>query len=373
MKRRFFLFKISLIITALVFEMAVSAQGTSITKIPLRSKAYTMVTSPDTRLIATSELGVIHQDEVFTQYLPIHIFDSENGEELFTLEGHTDYALSLSFNTDASVLASYHPNGWIYLWDTATGAVLREIRAIPDMGTIRFIPNSHLLVQAAISSLIPTILVWNTDTGAVESVLLDRSVSRAEARNSREENRHLPNNIVDMLVMPDGEIVITTTAMNDILAWNLSSGQRDPLLYNEDNRLPYFDLRTVALAEDGDTLIYANAREGIVYLQSVTEGTITPIYVGALPASAVATAVEADVIAWLGGERSAPVIFISSTADPTAITEIPLFSDATLPTSLVFSPATATLTVSPDGSRIIVGGFVNTDDAENAILVIENG
>ncbi len=374
MKRCLQLLKLSLLfmLITLLPGLAVGAQENTFTIIPLRSRAYTMTLSPDARLIATSELGVIHEDEVFSNYLPIRLFDSASGQELFALEGHTDYAASLAFNSDGSVLASYHPNGWIYLWNTATGTLIREIPAFPDAGIIHFVPQSSLLLQATTSTTLPGILVWDTDTGAIQSILLERFASRAEARDYAEENSWLSENIVSMLVMPDSETVITATIMNDLLMWNMATNQQRYLLRNEGRRQPNYDIRTLAIAADNETLVYANYRENIVYRQSITDGTATPIYEGTAPVSAVAAASEADVIAWLGGEREAPSISITSIADPTTITEIPLFSEAALPTSLVFIPPTAMLAVSPDGSRIIVGGLYNRDGDENAIVIIEN-
>lgn len=340
----------------------------SITVIPFQSEAYSIAVSPDSRLIATTENSVIHNDEVLLEYLPIRVFDSDTGEEIFTLEGFTDYAGQLAFNDDSSVLASYHAIGWIYLWDMTTGEMIRQIPAIPNASFIHFVPGTNLLVQAIQNGLLPSLLVWNTDTGAIDSVVMNRFETQFAFRNYIGNSGSLPEPITALQVLPDGETVLASTAMNDVFLWNFVTNERNYLVTNTEDRRPYFDIRSIAMTPEG--ILYPHTRDELLRFLNTSTGEETTLFEGRV--HSVASASDADVIAWLGGGRDDLTLYITSLNDPTKLEEVPLASIN--PTGeLALLPGFSSVVVSADGTKIIVGGFINRDGSDNGILVLNNG
>jgi WD40 repeat protein len=66
----------------------------------------------------------------------IHIFDSQNGREIFTLTGHSKYILAISFSPDGSRLlsaaqdSSGKSQGHIIVWNMSNGWELGRLKSV---------------------------------------------------------------------------------------------------------------------------------------------------------------------------------------------------------------------------------------------------
>lgn len=58
----------------------------------------------------------------------VHLIDLTTGAEIRTLSGHTDFVHSVTFSPDGTQLMSYGYAGQLRIWNTADGALAREVR-----------------------------------------------------------------------------------------------------------------------------------------------------------------------------------------------------------------------------------------------------
>ena len=361
-----------LLVCVLLVPMLVGAQEDdfAVRRIAVNSAAYSMTMSDDGRLLAVYELGAIHADEVIPEFLPVRVYDLDAGEERFTLQGTTDYALDAAFSSDGSVLATYHVVGWIYLWDMSDGSLIRQIPALPNQGQIEFLPDSPVLLQGAINVGSPMLLQWDTETGAITRVLNERFKSRADFDLFLDENLSIPDQALVLLPLGDGETVILSTGMDRILRWNLNTGEQVWLYENSDNR-PYFSLRNLALSADEQTLVYPLAQSDTITVADAATGADATVYdfsLETLGSPGIVAIAGSDVL-YITGERGEEIINIAPLDDLTSATQIELAS--LLDVEIQPIPFSS-IAVSDDGSRIVIGGFGSPNAPDNnRVLILE--
>jgi WD40 repeat protein len=108
--------------------------------------------SPDNRLLAAAGTS---ED--------VHLWQLIDGQELFTLKGHSNWVLSLAFSPDSQLLASAGEDGKIKLWDTHNGTCLLTLLGHTDyVHTVTFNPDMQVLASGSIDR---TIKLWDIQTG----------------------------------------------------------------------------------------------------------------------------------------------------------------------------------------------------------------
>ncbi len=90
----------------------------------------------------------------------LHLWNLENGDELFSVQAHTDSANRVAFHPDGSRLATAGNDGKVRIWDTKTGLETLSLRGHPDMvnGT-SFSPDGRRLASVGIDG---TLKVWDS-------------------------------------------------------------------------------------------------------------------------------------------------------------------------------------------------------------------
>ncbi|WP_019500718.1 NB-ARC domain-containing protein [Pseudanabaena sp. PCC 6802] len=108
--------------------------------------------SPDDRLLAAAGTS---ED--------IHLWQSIDGQELFTLKGHKNWVLSIAFSPDSQLLASAGEDNSIKLWDVRDGNCLLTLLGHTDyVHTVTFNPDVQVLASGSIDR---TIKLWDVQTG----------------------------------------------------------------------------------------------------------------------------------------------------------------------------------------------------------------
>ena len=91
--------------------------------------------SADSRLVAAG-----HSDD------RVYVWDIENGESRFILEGHAGDVVTVDFSPDGRSLASGSADGTVRLWSPVTGQLVRVITGFSDNVTwVEFTEDSRLL------------------------------------------------------------------------------------------------------------------------------------------------------------------------------------------------------------------------------------
>lgn len=116
-----------------------------------------VATSQDGRLIAASDSDGI-----------IHVWDSENVQEVVTLRGHTNRIYSISFAPDNKTLASGSADRTIRIWDLQTGQCNQVLKGHDYI--VRSVEFSSDGLTLASGGFDNTLKLWNLDQGECKTI-----------------------------------------------------------------------------------------------------------------------------------------------------------------------------------------------------------
>jgi uncharacterized protein with WD repeat len=93
----------------------------------------------------------------------VKVWDGQTGQEVLTLEGHTQWVGSVCFSPDGKRLASASADKKVKLWDALTGQEILTFEGhTQPVSCVCFSPDGKRLASA---SLDQTVRVWDADTG----------------------------------------------------------------------------------------------------------------------------------------------------------------------------------------------------------------
>lgn len=126
--------------------------GNELRTMPAGDTVWTVAFSPDGKTLAA---GVVSGD--------IKLWDTQSGQELKTLTGHTGWVDSLAFSPNGQILASASTDKRIMLWNTTSGQQLRVITGHTDQVTsVAFSPDGQLIASASWDL---TVRLWDAQSG----------------------------------------------------------------------------------------------------------------------------------------------------------------------------------------------------------------
>jgi WD40 repeat protein len=189
----------------------------------LRDSANTVLRiafSPDGKIIASAS-----GDSA------IRLWDTQTGELLKTLTGHTESLLSVAYSPDGQTLASTGYDKTIRLWDAHTGEQLQTLEAHTDaIHQATFSPDGRTIASASRDQ---TICLWDAQTGEHRQTL----TGHIEAVHT-------------VLFSPGGQYIASGSDDKTIRIWDAHTGEQLQVL-NEETNGPYYCL---AFSPDGTTL-----------------------------------------------------------------------------------------------------------------------
>lgn len=331
------------------------AQDISNREIPIMGEMAGVRLSPDGQMIVTFENGVIHNDYIVPEFMPIRLYDVATGEEVAAFTGHTDYASSAVFSADNRTLVTYHNHGYIYLWDVKSREFIRRIPALPGYLQMDLFPDGQTL--AVLTGGIGQVSLFDVGTGHITQVLMRRFDTYAEFRE-REMSQGPLDNFVALAIAPDGQSLATATIFGRIYLWDIQTG--DYHLLRDADSSPALNIRQLRFTPDGSSLVFSHREDAMIYGLDVASGRET----FGVPADGIWFAVSHDGtrVAWFGESR----VYMADVSRPDESVELAF----ALPAGLRPQAPQLLLAFLPGDNQLVLGGFY-APDGGNRVFIID--
>ncbi|HDS29066.1 MAG TPA: WD40 repeat domain-containing protein, partial [Candidatus Acetothermia bacterium] len=223
----------------------------------------------------------------------IKVWDVESGEVLATLAGHVGMVRSVLFSPDGTLLASAGADGAVRFWDVGSWAELLVLAHPDEVNSVAFSPDGALLVTACDDT---RVRLW--DVAAAEEVL---SLSGHAGF------------VWSVAFSPDGQRVASGSEDGTARLWDVLTGQSLRTLVHQidGQRVP---VNTVAFSPDG-AMLATGSDANVIELWTVSTGEKVrdePLQGHQARIWSVAFSVDG---AWLasGSEDAAAILWTAST------------------------------------------------------------
>lgn len=370
-------FLITILVLLLVLPTAAQLDDYTVRTIPITSRGSNFQMTADGHLLAMHEIGQIYAIDdslaVDPNALPVRVYDLDAGELLYELSGPPDFPREIAFSADGSALAAYYEVGWIYLWNMADGSLINRIATVPSMGKIAFVPDSNLLVQSGSSYPLPIVIIYDTETGYIVSTVLNRFLSMAAFRQVMDNQQYFPVTLTEMRMLSDSETLLASTSLDNVIRWNLITGEQITLVGNADNR-PYFGVTDIEVTNDEQAAVVVNLQRDTITVVDLATQATQEYEFDNIPAGASAL-IDDQTLIYLTGERDAEMLNIAPLSDISNGEQVDLRSLVDLPEGIRLQGLYLDMAASMDGNRIVLAGFFASDELaeDNLIVVLDRG
>lgn len=333
-----------------------SAQEPTVKLIPVAGSLFSSRLSPDGKTLAMAEDGNMQNWGVNPLYVPIRLLNLETGE-MSGLIGEPDYALGIAFSPDGTRFAASYGAGYLYVWDLASGTVLKQIpTSLQAIGRLAFLPDGKTLALVT-GSRRPEVWLFDTDTGHITTVYLHHPANYSEMMEQKSIDGP-----AGFALSPDGTALAVVSLAGTIAVWNLADGSETVLVQATDET-PTLFIRALSFTPDGSRLVYYHSKEKMIHMLDVATGQDVLSFAAAV--SIFALSPDGETIVW--ADREANALMMTSLVQPGEPQAIPL--PASEDYEMRPQPPMGGLFFTPDGRQIIFSGYVSTS-MSNAIAVV---
>jgi WD40 repeat protein len=327
--------------------------------------AYDMKVSPDGRIAAVYVgrsarvlFDISPSDYVPDEsLLPIRLIDLTTGNELGRLAWQTDYTSDVAFTPDGKRLASYHLNGDIYVWDLESRIPIQRITALIGLegGGMEFLPDGKTLVAYGTVGGVGQFLLWDVQTGYITDIWRVPYESLGQLKLQGYPQDAWDYVYVAFDISPDGTLLATATPNGEVMLWDTTTLEQT-LVQQEASEWGQIYIRSVTFSADSTTLVYFDRWSQQTHFWDVTSRTETTAL--SIGSRNFGLSPRNDALAWATPDE----LWLANVDQPSLVTKVLDFQGSLLPTGVV--------TFTPDGNRIVVGGFAQDSNKDNVIYVV---
>jgi WD40 repeat protein/serine/threonine protein kinase len=167
---------------------------------------WTTDISPDGKLMASGSGPLRLPDDTSNLDTTVRIWDIETGQEIRTLQGHTNTVDSVKFTLDGDYLLSASWDGTIKQWDVITGQMLQTYEGHDgNVYMLDMMPNGEQFISASADG---TLKLWDIQSG---EVILTYSGHEGEVNSVN--------------ISPDGVQMLSGAGDKTIRLWDIESGE----------------------------------------------------------------------------------------------------------------------------------------------------
>ncbi|MBU7584184.1 MAG: trypsin-like peptidase domain-containing protein [Nostoc sp. TH1S01] len=176
----------------------------------------------------------------------IKIWNVATGQEIRTLNGHSEAVWSVAISPDGRTLASSSLDATIKIWNIATGQEIRTLNGHSAwVNSVAISPDGRTLASGSSDK---TIKIWNVATG----------------QEIRTLNGH-SDWVISVAISPDGRTLASGSSDKTIKIWNIATGQEIRTLNGHSDWV-----FSVAISPDGRTL--ASGSDKTIKIWNVATG-----------------------------------------------------------------------------------------------------
>lgn len=348
---------IAVVIATLCYVPA-GAQDSQVQIFTVPGSFFVGVLSSDGTQLAMFEDGNLQAFDLAPAALIIHVLDLTTGE-VRAVGAAADYTQAAAFTQNDTRLVTLHGNGLMYVRDLATASIAQTFGIPYDLtNTMIMLPDGTTAVAMG-GYPEPSVILLDTTSGAITAVMT-RHIPIIERRNVR-----FPNAGTVLAVSPEGKTAAVATMLDDIWLWNLETGEWSVLLDTEQD-VPMLNIRAMAFTPDGQRLAYHFQDDEAVHVVDLASGSEV-LAVPGIAAPAFAFSPDGARIAWMDPELT--TLSVAPLEDAAAPTTIALPAPPLEDYNARLNPRTTVLKFTPDGSTIVLSGFMSMDGTNAVYLV----
>lgn len=135
--------------------------------------------------------------------LIVRIWDTQSGQLIQVLKGHTETIRQAQFSPDGQLVATASLDRTARIWQVRSGRLEKELRHTGELNSVRFSPDGEQVVAASWDGA----KVWNARTGEERFLLVGHQ-----------------NNVLDAQFSPNGRSLVTASADGTARLWEAETG-----------------------------------------------------------------------------------------------------------------------------------------------------
>ncbi|CAG8592719.1 15045_t:CDS:10 [Rhizophagus irregularis] len=181
------------------------------------------------------------------------LWNSDTGEKLFELLGHTDSVTSALFSKDGQYVASGGMDGKVKVWKVENREFILSLEGPDEIVWLDWHPKGNILLAGANDS---TIWMWQVPSGNCMNVFSGHSSSVTTGQFT-----------------PDGKKIVSGSEDNSLIVWDPKSANSIYKISGEDARFHKEGITCLAVNKES-TLVLSGSSDASARLVNLTNGNI---------------------------------------------------------------------------------------------------